>query len=63
MAMPRPSGKAQRIAEKVVPGLRRNKQSNSHKNENDSFISEVESKQTRNIDNKIGLRKNEKTKI
>ena len=54
--MPRPSGKAQRIAEKVVPGLRRNKKSSNRKEgSSDDFMSKVESEQTKNIENRKGL--------
>ena len=63
MAMPRPSGKAQRIAEKVVPGLQRGSKKPRGGAVDKEFMSEVESRETFNIENKKGLRKNEKTKI
>ena len=57
MAMPRPSGRAQRIAEKVIPGLKAKKKTRGRvKDISSSFLSEVEIKQTRNIENKEGLR-------
>lgn len=56
MAMPRPSGKAQRIAEKVIPGLWDKKKSKRRlKDKPSRILSEVEIKQTRNIENKEGL--------
>lgn len=58
MAMPRPSGKAQKIAEKVVPGLaNRQKKKSAAKRKRDSFLSEVEIKQTREITEKIPYEK------
>ena len=58
MAMPRPSGKAQKIAEKVVPGLaHRQKKKSAVKRKRDSFLSEVEIKQTREITEKIPYEK------
>lgn len=57
MAMPRPSGKAQRIAEEVVPGLAaRTNPRRRVKNKPSQILSEVEIKQTRNIENKEGLK-------
>ncbi len=54
MVMPRPSGKAQRIAEKVVPGLRRQKTRRPRKEaEEEGFMSESEATKTFNIDNKV----------
>lgn len=56
MTMPRPSGKAQKIAEMVVPGLRRNKKSKPRKEGgSQDFMSKVESEQTKNIENRKGL--------
>lgn len=49
MAMPRPSGKAQKIAEMVIPGLRKNK-SKKIPSINRSSLSEVEIKQTNAIE-------------
>lgn len=56
MAMVRPSGKATRIAEKVVPGLMRNKRRRSKKPEVD-FMSELEIEQTEAIDKRNDLEK------
>lgn len=58
MAMPRPSGKAQRIAEQCVPGLYRHKKSRGKVKDNRprASMSEVEVRQTNNIENKEGLR-------
>ena len=54
--MPRPSGKAQRLAEKVIPGLRRGKKSSTRKEGNTKdFMSKVESEQTKNIESRKGL--------
>jgi hypothetical protein len=51
MAMPRPSGKARRIAENVIPGLQNfNKKKSRRVNENKDFMSEVEVSQTLEID-------------
>jgi hypothetical protein len=65
MAMPRPSGIAQKIAEKVIPGLQRNsgqKSKKTHQSLNDyGELSEVEVMQTNNIENKSRL-KNERPK-
>lgn len=64
MAMPRPSGKAQVIAEMVVPGLRDSRKSRRRgKNSSSSVLSEVEIKQTRNIENKDGLDDKKKTRL
>ncbi len=52
MAMPRPEGKALKIAERVVPGLSRNKKSTSHDRKHKASMSKVELMQTRNIENK-----------
>lgn len=52
MAMPRPEGKALKIAEKVVPGLYRNKKSPSHDRKHKTSMSKVELMQTLNIENK-----------
>ena len=53
MAMPRPSGRAQTIAEKVIPGLRRGKKSRTRtKGKTKGFMSEVEKRQTHAIENK-----------
>lgn len=49
MAMPRPSGYTLKIAQKVVPGLYRHSKK-SPKNETVDFMSEVEIKQTNNIE-------------
>lgn len=57
MAMPRPSGKAQRIAEEVIPGLKAKKKSRGRmKDKSPQILSEVEIMQTRNIENKEGLK-------
>ena len=57
MAMPRPSGKAQRIAEEVVPGLHARKKTRRRvKDKPSQVLSEVEIIQTRNIENKEGLK-------
>ena len=58
MAMPRPSGKAQRIAEKVVPGLSRHKKLRRALKDTSprASMSEVEIMQTNNIEKKEGLR-------
>jgi hypothetical protein len=57
MAMPRPSGRAQDIAEQVIPGLARLKRSptpgRSHPR---ASLSEVEIKQTNQINNKERFR-------
>ena len=50
--MPRPQGKALKIAEKVIPGLYRNKKSRSHDRKNNGSMSKVEIMQTKNIENK-----------
>lgn len=55
MAMPRPSGKAFRIAEKVIPGMMKDKKSRSKPDEVTDSFSEVELMQTENIENKKGL--------
>ena len=53
MAMPRPSGKALEIAEKVVPGLSRKKTSRKSKVKSGprASMSFVETTQTNNTDN------------
>lgn len=57
MAMPRPRGKAQRIAAEVIPGLKSKKKPRRRmKDISPQFLSEVEIKQTRNIENKKGLK-------
>jgi len=62
--MPRPSGKSQRIAEKVIPGLRRLKGKSSKQDKvDDGFLSHVELLGTRNIENKKGLKRDEKTRL
>lgn len=54
--MPRPKGKSQRIAERVIPGLKAKKKTRGRVKDTPSqFLSEVEVKQTRNIENKEGL--------
>lgn len=53
MAMPRPSGKAQRIAEKVIPGLRRLKKTNKSRSQDPEMLSYVEKQQTENIEEKV----------
>lgn len=57
MAMPRPGGKAFKIAEKVVPGLTRAKRSRTYKKKPsaEEYFSKVEIMQTNNIENKEGL--------
>lgn len=50
MAMPRPEGKALRIAKKVIPGLpSKNKTRKKLKKISDDFLSDVELRQTRAI--------------
>ncbi len=57
MAMPRPTGRAQRIAEAVIPGLKAKKKPKRKRKVVPSlFFSEVEVRQTRNIEHKEGLR-------
>ena len=58
MAMPRPSGEAQEIAEKVVPGLYKSKRSKRAPVDDDprGSMSEVEIMQTNQIESKEGLR-------
>ncbi len=57
MAMPRPLGKAQKIAEEVVPGLKsKNKSCGRVKDKSPQILSDVEIMQTRNIENKEGLK-------
>ena len=56
MAMPRPSGKALRIAEEVVPGLLAQKKTKRKKKSPPrGSLSEVEIKQTQMIESKEGL--------
>ncbi len=55
MAMPRPTGHALKIAEKVVPGLYRSKKSRSKAPKKKASMSEVEIMQTNNIENKGNL--------
>lgn len=56
MAMPRPSGKALKIAELVVPGLRDRTKGKSRRSVAPrGSLSKVEKKQTANIENKKGL--------
>ena len=56
--MPRPSGKAQKIAEQVVPGLQKLKKEKPTKNQiNEGSLSEVEIIQTNNIENMEGLKR------
>jgi hypothetical protein len=58
MTMPRPSGKAQKIAEQVVPGLQKLKASKPTEGHiNDGSLSEVEIIQTNNIENRKGLKR------
>jgi hypothetical protein len=58
MTMPRPSGKAQKIAEQVVPGLQKLKKEKPTKNQiNEGSLSEVEIIQTNNIENMEGLKR------
>jgi hypothetical protein len=61
MAMPRPSGKAQKLAERVVPGLQKGKKSSKNfsggSSASDGFMSEVEIKETENIEKKEGLKR------
>ena len=52
MAMPRPEGKALKIAERVVPGLYRNKKLPSHDRKSKVAMSKVELIQTHSIENK-----------
>ncbi len=52
MAMPRPEGKGLKIAEKVVPGLYRNKKSPSHDRKAQVQMSKVELLQTKGLANK-----------
>lgn len=54
--MPRPSGRAQRIAERVVPGLRKQKRGNNPQKKKEEFMSKVESDQTYNMTHKKPLR-------
>ena len=62
MAMPRPSGRAQEIAEKVIPGLQRlQRVDGSASSHPRASLSEVEVKQTNQIESKKGLH-NEKKK-
>jgi hypothetical protein len=49
--MPRPSGKSQKIAQNVIPGLRHLKKGKVRKKKGNIF-SEVEIRQTNNINNK-----------
>lgn len=53
MAMPRPTGKALKIAEQVVPGLKARKKPKRRKKLPSGSLSEVEMKQTYDI-NHIG---------
>ena len=55
--MPRPGGKAFKIAERVVPGLTRAKRSRTYKKKPsaEEYFSKVEIMQTNNIENKEGL--------
>lgn len=53
MAMPRPSGKAKRLAERVVPGMGKIR---VHKvNSSPNFLSEVEEKQTKLIEDRSSV--------
>lgn len=54
--MPRPSGKAQRIAEKVIPGLQRGSKKSRRGVADRGSMSEVEIKETENIESRKGLR-------
>ena len=56
MAMPRPSGKAQMIAEVVVPGLSRLKKRRKTPKRPRGSMSEVEVIQTNMIEDREGLR-------
>jgi len=56
MAMPRPSGRAQKIAEQVVPGLARLKRRRQKQPRTRGEMSEVEVIQTNMIEDKAGLR-------
>lgn len=57
MAMPRPSGKALAIAEKVIPGLQRGRsQTRRGGAVGKEVLSEVEIKETANIENQKGLK-------
>lgn len=55
MAMPRPSGRAQKIAESVIPGLASHQRSQKKRKSKRGELSKVEIMQTRNIENKEGL--------
>jgi len=50
MAMPRPSGRAQEIAEMVIPGLSSKNSSKKKRRQKKGELSEVEIMQTNNID-------------
>lgn len=52
MAMPRPSGKTQRIAEAVIPGLAATRKSRVRNSKKKGSMSEVEVKQTTLIEKK-----------
>ncbi len=54
MAMPRPSGEALEIAEKVIPGLKRHKKTSQPRKAPKASLSDVEIAQTNNMDNKEG---------
>lgn len=56
MVMPRPSGKAQKIAEKVIPGLQRESKKSRGGAVDKEFMSEVEIIETDQIDNKKGIK-------
>lgn len=56
MAMPRPSGKAQRLAEQVIPGLQRETKKSRGGAVDEEFMSKVEIIETDQIDNKKGIK-------
>ncbi len=57
MAMPRPSGRAQEIAQRVIPGMAHLKKDRaSRRTTPRASLSEVEIKQTNQIENKEGFR-------
>jgi hypothetical protein len=53
MAMPRPSGKAQKIAEKVIPGLQKEKKVRLESTGTRGSMSEVETRATNGMNNDI----------
>jgi hypothetical protein len=54
MVMPRPSGKALKIAKKVIPGLSDQATTTSH-SKKPKILSQVEINQTNQIENRKGL--------